>query len=79
MLIPLQLKHKLWTTVVLFHCCNLIWGLRNNNYSLSSVFDCQYTFVLYFLTTFRLEGEVNSLSESTQREVGRLMRENNGD
>jgi hypothetical protein len=31
-----------WTTVALFHCCNLIWGLANNNYSLkllSSVFD----------------------------------------
>jgi hypothetical protein len=33
-LIPLQLKNRLWTTVVLFHCCTLIWGLTNNNYSL---------------------------------------------
>ena len=23
-----------WTTVVLLHCCTLIWGLTNNNYSL---------------------------------------------
>ena len=30
----IQLKNKLWTTVALFHCCNLIWGLANNNYSL---------------------------------------------
>jgi hypothetical protein len=32
-LIPLQLKNRLWTTVVLFHCCTLIWDLTNN-YSL---------------------------------------------
>jgi hypothetical protein len=40
-LIPLQLKNRLWTTVVLFHCCTLIWGLTNNNYSL---------YLLQFLT-----------------------------
>jgi hypothetical protein len=33
-LIPLQLEHRLWTIVVLFHCCTLIWGLTNNNYNL---------------------------------------------
>ena len=33
-LIPLQLENRLWTTVVLFYCCTLIWGLTNNNYSL---------------------------------------------
>jgi hypothetical protein len=35
-LIPLQFKNILRTihVVVLFHCCNLIWGLTNNNYSL---------------------------------------------
>ena len=33
-LIPLQLEYRLWTTVVLFHCCTLIWGLTNNNYNL---------------------------------------------
>jgi hypothetical protein len=33
-LIPLQLENRLWTTVVLFHCCTLIWGLINNNYNL---------------------------------------------
>ena len=33
-LIPLQLENRLWTTVVLFHCCTLIWGLTNNNYNL---------------------------------------------
>ena len=32
--IPLQLKNRLWTTVILLHCCTLIWGLTNNNYSL---------------------------------------------
>ena len=56
-LMPLQLINKLWTTVALFHCCNLIWGLTNNNYSLYlityfKVFDCQWQcqnmFVLYF-------------------------------
>jgi hypothetical protein len=26
-----DLKIKLWNTVVLLHCCKLIWGLRNNN------------------------------------------------
>jgi hypothetical protein len=30
----IQLKNKLWTTVAFLHCCNLIWGLANNNYSL---------------------------------------------
>jgi hypothetical protein len=33
-LIPMQLENRLWTTVVLFHCCTLIWGLTNNNYNL---------------------------------------------
>ena len=33
-LIPLQLENRLWTTVVLFHCCTLICGLTNNNYNL---------------------------------------------
>ena len=33
-LIPLQLQNRLWTTVVLFYCCTLIWGLTNNNYNL---------------------------------------------
>ena len=39
--IPLQFKNRLWTTVVLFHCWNLIWGQTNNNYSL---------YLLQFLT-----------------------------
>ena len=30
----IQLKNRLWTTVAFLHCCNLIWGLANNNYSL---------------------------------------------
>ena len=30
----MQLKNRLWATVALLHCCNLIWGLTNNNYSL---------------------------------------------
>ena len=33
-LIPLQLENRLWTTIVLFYCCTLIWGLTNNNYNL---------------------------------------------
>jgi hypothetical protein len=33
-LLPLQLENRIWTTVVLFHCCTLIWGLTNNNYNL---------------------------------------------
>ena len=33
-LIPLQLESRLWTTVFLFYCCTLIWGLTNNNYNL---------------------------------------------
>jgi hypothetical protein len=33
-LIPLQLQNRLWTTVVLFYCCTLIWCLTNNNYNL---------------------------------------------
>ena len=33
-LIPLHLENRLWNTVVLFHCCTLIWGLTNNNYNL---------------------------------------------
>jgi hypothetical protein len=32
-LIPLQFENRLWTVVV-FHCCTLIWGLTNNNYNL---------------------------------------------
>jgi hypothetical protein len=44
--------YRLWTTVVLFHCCTLIWGLTNNNYNLyfkllQFMTQCQYTFVLY--------------------------------
>jgi hypothetical protein len=31
------IKNRLCITVVLFHCCNLIWDLRNNNYSLYSL------------------------------------------
>jgi hypothetical protein len=30
----IQLKNRLWTTIAFLHCCNLIWGLENNNYSL---------------------------------------------
>jgi hypothetical protein len=30
----IQIKYKLWTTVAFLRCCNLIWGLANNNYSL---------------------------------------------
>ena len=30
----IQLKNKLWTTVAFLRCCNLIWRLANNNYSL---------------------------------------------
>jgi hypothetical protein len=30
----IQLKNKLWTTVAFLRCCNMIWGLANNNYSL---------------------------------------------
>ena len=26
----MQLKNRLWTTVALLHCCNLIWGLAND-------------------------------------------------
>jgi hypothetical protein len=33
-LMHIQLKNRLWTTVAFLHCCNLIWGLANNNYSL---------------------------------------------
>ena len=58
-LIPLQLKKRLCTTVVLFHCCTLIWGLTNNNYSLYLLWtfydcQCQYTFVLYLHSLARL-------------------------
>jgi hypothetical protein len=30
----IQLKNRLWTTVALLPCCNLNWGLANDNYSL---------------------------------------------
>ena len=30
----IQIKNKLWATVAFLHCCNMIWGLANNNYSL---------------------------------------------
>ena len=30
----IQLKYKFWTTVAFLRCCNLTWGLANNNYSL---------------------------------------------
>ena len=30
----IQNKKIDWATIALFHCCNLIWGLTNNNYSL---------------------------------------------
>ena len=47
----IQLKNKLWTAVTFLHCCNLIWGLANNNYSLyflQFLTRWQFTFVLYF-------------------------------
>ena len=40
---------KLWTTVLLVLCCNLIWGLTNNNHSLYLLqFLTPDIFVLYF-------------------------------
>jgi hypothetical protein len=39
----IKLKNRLWTTVAFLHCCNLIWGLANNNYSLYFL-----QFLLYF-------------------------------
>ena len=33
-LMHMQLENRLWTTVAFFHCCNLIWGLTNNNCNL---------------------------------------------
>jgi hypothetical protein len=47
----IQLKNTFWTTVAFLRCCNLIWGLANNNYSLyflQFLTDWQFTFVLYF-------------------------------
>ena len=47
----IQLKNKLWTTVAFLRCCNLIWGLENNNYSLyflQFLTRWQFAFVLYF-------------------------------
>jgi hypothetical protein len=42
----IQLKNKLWTTVAFLRCCNLIWGMANNNYS------------LYFLQFFTISGNL---------------------
>jgi hypothetical protein len=43
----IQLKNKLWTTVAFLRCCNLIWGLANNNYS------------LYFLQFLTISGNLH--------------------
>jgi hypothetical protein len=43
----LNCNHKLWTTVAFLHCCNLIWGLANNNYS------------LYFLQFLTISGNLH--------------------
>jgi hypothetical protein len=42
----IQLKNKFWTTVAFLHCCNLIWGMANNYYS------------LYFLQFFTISGNL---------------------
>jgi hypothetical protein len=43
----IQLKDKLWTTVAFLHCCNLMWDLANNNYS------------LYFLQFLTISGNLH--------------------
>jgi hypothetical protein len=58
---------QLWTTVAFLHCCNLIWGLANNNYSLyflQFLTDWQFTFVLYFLS-LSIVGPFSKLTETS--------------
>ena len=46
-----QIK-KIWTTVASLHCCNLIWGLANNNYSLYFLQFLMGTVAIYVCAIF---------------------------
>ena len=67
----IQLKNKLWTAVAFLRCCNLIWGLANNNYSLlfSSVFDLSvaiYICAIFSFPTVLYSYIVGPLSKLTE-------------
>ena len=75
-LLPLthiQLKNKLWTTVAFLHCCNLIWGLANNNYSLyflqfltdSVNSRLCYIFIPYHTVLLYMVGPLSKLTETS--------------
>ena len=67
----IQLKNKLWTTVAFLHCCNLIWGLANNNYSLYFSFWPSVTIYVCAIFSFPtvlysyIDGPLSKLTETS--------------
>jgi hypothetical protein len=71
----IQLKNKLWTTVLVafLRYCNLIWGLANNNYSLyflqfltiSGNLRLCYIFIPYCTVLLYIVGPLSKLTETS--------------
>jgi hypothetical protein len=66
----IQLKNKLWTTVAFLRCCNLIWGLANNNYNLQFLTDSGnlrlcYIFIPYCTVLLYIVGPFSKLTETS--------------
>jgi hypothetical protein len=63
----------LWTTVAFLCCCNLIWGLANNNYSLyilqfltdSGNLHLCYIFIPYCTVLLYIVGPLSKLTETS--------------
>jgi hypothetical protein len=74
MLTHIQLKNRIWTTVAFLCCCNLIWGLANNNYSLYflqflTITQWQlrlcYIFIPYCTVLLYIVGPLSKLTETS--------------
>ena len=71
MLKPLQLKkNRPLTTVVLFHCCTLIWSLTNNNYN---PYLLQFLTVSFNIRTFVLYLHSLAIYSWTVEQIGKDM------
>jgi hypothetical protein len=75
----IQLKNLLWTTVAFLRCCNLIWGLANNNYSLYflqflTITQWQFMFVLYFHSLLYCTPTYSWTIEQIERDIVLLLK-----
>jgi hypothetical protein len=69
----IQLKNKLWTTVAFLRCCNLIWGLANDNCSIyflqfltiSGNLRLCYIFIPYCTVLLYIVGPLRKLTETS--------------